>query len=88
MTLRDASYSPPVRPTAIEALGELLQYHQAGVQIDYLYDHGWQVSLSSPGGHLYVQACEYPNKWPADGGPSLVDTIAKAVAQAEAEGWW
>jgi hypothetical protein len=79
---------PDVRPTAIDALGALLQRHQASISIDYLYDHGWQVDLGSPGGHLYVHACEYPNKWPEDGGPSLVDTIAKAIQQAIDEGWW
>jgi hypothetical protein len=76
-----------VTPATIAALGQLLIEHQAGIQIDYLHDHGWQVSLSSPGGGLYVQACEGADKWPQDGGPSLADTIAKAVDQAHAEGW-
>jgi hypothetical protein len=81
----------PVRPDAIEALGELLKRHQAGIQIDYLYDHGWQVGLCNPGGSLYVHAHDYPNKLsPGFQGEelSLVDTIAKATTKARQEGWW
>lgn len=77
-----------VLPKSIEALGELLKRHQAGMRIDYLYDHGWQVSISNPGGQCYVHACDGPAKWPEDGGPSLVDTIGKAIDQARREGWF
>ena len=88
MTQRDERDSPGVRAALIEALGFLLIRHQASITIDYLHDHGWQVRLSNPGGSLYVHACEGPDKWPADGGPRLDDTIADAIAQATAEGWW
>ena len=62
--------------------------HQAGIRIDHLCDHGWQVVIYNPGGHLYVQACDGQDKWPDDGGPPLADTILKAMAQASAAGWW
>lgn len=78
----------PGETDSLEALGRELVEHQAGIQVDYLYDHGWQVGLCNPGGSLYVHACEYPNKWPEDGGPSLADTVAKAIEQAKTEGWW
>jgi hypothetical protein len=80
--------APDVRPTSLDALGALLQRHQASISIDYLYDHGWQIHINNPGGTLYVHACDGPAKWPEDGGPSLPDTIAKAIGQAQAEGWW
>lgn len=73
---------------SLEWLGEELLGHQAGIQIDYLYDHGWQVVLTNPGGHLYVHACEGDEKWPGERGPTLLDTIVKAIDQAKAEGWW
>lgn len=75
--------------SSIEQLGELLEEHQAHVAIDYLADHGWQVALGNPGGHLWVHACEGDQKWPGRGeGPSLAETILKAVGTAESEGWW
>jgi hypothetical protein len=73
---------------SLEWLGEELLMHQASVTIDYLYDHGWQVSLWNPGGSLYVHACDGADKWPDDGGPSLPDTIVKAIDEAKAAGWW
>jgi hypothetical protein len=88
MRQRDESVSLPSDTATIRALGELLQEHQAHINIVYLYDHGWQVGLSSPGGVTYVQACEGADKWPKDGGPPLADTILKAMGQATAEGWW
>ena len=79
-------------PTTIETLGFELKDHLAGIEIDYLYDHGWQVTLSNPGGHLYVHAHDYPNKLGSPGAPdhelSLEATIAKAIEQAKLEGWW
>ena len=78
MTLRDLF---------VGELGERLREHQASISIDYLYDHGWQVRLSNPGGSLFVHACDGAEKWPSDGGPSLTDTIAKAFGAAESEGW-
>lgn len=79
MTLRDRS---------VATLEEELIEHQGSMSVDYLADHGWQVRLSNPGGSLYVQACEGAEKWPSDGGPSLDDTIAKAINRATSEGWW
>ena len=83
MTLRDESDSP-----SLEWLAAELLEHQATIEIVYLYDHGWQVALFNPGGRLYVHACDGADKWPKDGGPSMFDTITKAIAEAEAGGWW
>ena len=71
----------------VGGLADLLREHQASLDACWLADHGWQVQISNPGGSCWVHACEYPNKWPDGEGPSLLDTIARAFAQAEAEGW-
>lgn len=88
MTPSRESDSPLPLGSQLAWLGEELVGHQAGIHIDYLYDHGWQVSLHNPGGGCYVHAIEYPDKWREDGGPPLADTIVKAIEQAKAEGWW
>jgi hypothetical protein len=78
----------PTVARSLEWLGEELLSHQAGMTIDYLADHGWQVGLNNPGGSVYVYACEGEEKWPADGGPSLSETIEKAIGEAKTAGWW
>ena len=74
----------------IDSLGELGQAlfdHQALIEIDYLYDHGWQVAISNPGGRTYVHQYEGEAK----GGPfdqeALYDTVTAAFAKAIAGGW-
>lgn len=74
---------------ALEYLGILLKEFQASIQIDWLADHGWQVTLSNPGGKCSVHACEGDQKWPSpEDEPSLASTVQKAVDQAISEGWW
>jgi hypothetical protein len=87
-SLPERSDSPLPLGSQIDWLDEVLREHLAHISIVYLFDHGWQVSVSNPGGSTFVQACEGADKWPADGGPSLEGTILRAFDQAHAEGWW
>ena len=81
MTLRDESDS-------INALGEELKDHQALIDIVFLYDHGWQVGISNPGGTNTTYVHGRPVKWSDEGALTLPEAIAAAIAQAEEAGWW
>jgi hypothetical protein len=86
----DRSDILPVRDPRIGWLEQLLQRHQASITIDYLYDHGWQVSISNPGGSLFVHGGtpHKPEEWSEGREAALGETIAEAALRAGQEGWW
>jgi hypothetical protein len=75
--------------TTVDELGGVMLGYDASLSVDFLYDHGWQVSISNPGGHLYVHGGTNikPEAWVPGGSATLLETIAEAFARAERKGW-
>jgi hypothetical protein len=73
----------------LQSLAMMIQQLDLSLSIDYLYDHGWQVKISNPGGSLYVHGgtAIKPEHWCNVTEPSLGETVLHAIEQAKSEGW-